>query len=53
MYSEKNPKIDIYVDGYYQCSTNWSKTTSEAKRKYCQKHNIKESKVTAVKTYNQ
>jgi hypothetical protein len=38
VYSEKNPKIDIYVKGVYQCSTNWSKTCKEAKDKYLSKN---------------
>ena len=29
-----NPKIDIYVNGNYQCSTNQSKSCAEAKRKF-------------------
>ena len=28
------PKIDIYVNGQYACSTTWAKTLKEAIQKY-------------------
>jgi|GEM_PF-4223706 len=34
MYKDSNPKVDIYVGGIYQGSTNWSRTCKEAKEKY-------------------
>jgi hypothetical protein len=34
VYSDSNPKIDIYLKGVYQYSTNWSKTCKEAKQKF-------------------
>jgi hypothetical protein len=38
MYSEKNPKIDIYIDGKYFASTNFSKTCREAVEKIISKY---------------
>lgn len=38
MYKQSNPKIDIYVAGVYQCSTNWHTTCSDAKIKYAKQH---------------
>jgi hypothetical protein len=46
-YSPKNPKISIYVDGYYKVSTNWSATNRDAIRRYAEKHNICDSRVKA------
>ena len=39
MYKETNKKIDIFVNGIYKCSTNWSKTCKEAKHKFLLKEN--------------
>ena len=32
------PKIDIYVDNKYECSTTWAKSCKEAKEKFIDKH---------------
>ena len=48
-YSEKNPKIDIYEDGQYRCSTNWAKTCREAVEKYLRRVPATTGKVTARK----
>lgn len=45
-YSSKNPKIDLYCDGKYVASTNYSKTVKEAIKKYKEKHPNKEGKIT-------
>lgn len=37
-YSDKNPKFDIYVNGKYVASTNWAKTSEEAKKGWVSKH---------------
>jgi len=34
MYKESNPKIDVYLNGEYQYSTNWCGTCKEAKQKF-------------------
>lgn len=31
-------KIDIYVNGKYDCSTTWSKTCKEARARYLEKY---------------
>lgn len=47
-YSDKNKKIDIYIDGEYAASTKWSKTTKEAIAKYKEYNPIvKTRKITA------
>lgn len=28
------PKIDVYVNGQYECTTTWAKTCKEAKEKF-------------------
>lgn len=45
-YSEKNPKIDLYCDGKYVASTNYSKTVKEAIKKYKEKYPEKKGKIT-------
>jgi len=48
MYKETNKKIDIFVNGIYKCSTNWSKTCKEAKEKFLEKNpELKNEKVEA------
>ena len=37
-YDPRNPKIDIYVDGTYKFSTNWSRTIAEALEKAKREH---------------
>ena len=37
-YDPRNPKIDIYVDGAYKFSTNWSRTLAEALEKAKREH---------------
>jgi hypothetical protein len=50
MYRQSNPKIDVYVSGVYQYSTNWSATCKEAKTKHLEKNpTIDEHKVKCVK----
>ena len=31
-------KIDLFMDGKYLCSTDWSKTLKAAKQRYADKH---------------
>lgn len=50
-YSPKNPKIDIFVNGKYECSTNWYKTCKEAKAHFLLKHDeATDGKVTVSKS---
>lgn len=37
-------KIDIYVDGIYQCSTTWSKTCRDAKKRFIDNNVIESNK---------
>lgn len=37
-YSEKNPKIDIHVNGKYHKSTNWAKNLKQAKEKHLERN---------------
>lgn len=41
-YGEKRDyrKIDIFLDGKYQCSTNWAKTCHEAIAIFSKKENV-------------
>lgn len=34
------PKIDLYLNGKYVCSTNWSKTLKDAKQVYADKTKV-------------
>lgn len=43
-YDPRNPKIDIYIDGHYNCSTNFSRTVKEAREKYLTKNKHLEPK---------
>ena len=36
-------KIDIYVNGVYACSTDWSKTCKAAKERFKQANKLKET----------
>ena len=36
-YSPSNPKVDLYVDGKYHSSTNWSKTVKHAVQTFKEK----------------
>lgn len=50
-YRDSNPKIDIFVRGKYECSTNWAKTCKEAKASFLKVHfEIRASDVTARKS---
>lgn len=31
------PKINIFVNGVYRCSTNWAKTCKEARERFIEK----------------
>lgn len=50
MYRESNPKIDVYADGVYQYSTNWSRTCKEAIQKFKDKKPTiaRTKKITAI-----
>jgi hypothetical protein len=37
-YSDKNPKIDLFVDGVYKASTNYAKTIKQAVEKFIEKN---------------
>lgn len=41
------PKIDLYVDGKYTCSTTWVKTCRVARERFCQSHDVALSRVKA------
>jgi len=47
-YSESNPKVDLYVDGKYQASTNWSSNSAAAIAAMEKKHPNVKGRVTAV-----
>lgn len=32
------PRIEIFLNGVYQCTTTWSKTLKEAKQKFTEKY---------------
>jgi len=41
-------KIDLFINGCYVCSTDWSKTCKEAKANYLKRHTLKDGdKLTA------
>jgi hypothetical protein len=48
-----NRKIDIYVNGKYECSTTWSKTCKEAVSGFIDKHykTLFFTKAVSVKAY--
>lgn len=33
-------KIDIFINGCYECSTDWAKTCKEAKNRFIEKHKL-------------
>ena len=47
-YSESNPKVDLYVDGEYKSSTNWSSNSAAAIAAMEKKHPDVKGRVTAV-----
>lgn len=48
-YSHKNPKIDLFIDGEYRTSTNWSSTINHAIKSLKDKNpDIKDKKITAI-----
>lgn len=50
-YNPKNPKIDIYVNGEYKSSTNWSPTLKLAKEKYLEKNKEVKPETVTTKIY--
>lgn len=42
------PKIDIYVDGNYRCSTTWSRTCREAVENFKQINPVVTSRATKI-----
>ena len=49
-YDPLNPKIDLFVDGRYVCSTNWSRTCRDAVASYMSRNPDVRGKVTASKS---
>ena len=49
-YKESNPKIDIYVDGKYKCSSNWYRTNKQAIAVYHHNSQISISRITAKRS---
>lgn len=43
------PKIDIYLNGKYVCSTTWSKTLKDAVRVYADKNKLSTKAIKAEK----
>ena len=48
-YHPSNPKINIFVDRRYECSTNWAQTCKQAVEKFLEKRDrvLYEGRVTA------
>jgi hypothetical protein len=45
----QNPKIDIYRNGQYACSTTWSRTVRDALRRYAEKFSVPLNELRGVK----